>query len=94
MDQKKDFSNRIFLTDRKHLLVDGVEHVGSFNEKEIGLVTNMGFLTLRGEGMHITQLNLENGNLVVEGRISTMEFIDNKNAGGLRGKGMLNRIFK
>jgi len=94
MEPKKDFNNRIFLTDRKHLLVDGVEHVGNFNEKEIGLVTNMGFLTLRGEGMHISQLNLENGNLVVEGRISSMEFLDNKNTGSLRGKGMLKRIFK
>lgn len=94
MEPKKDYNNRIILTDRKHLLVDGVEHVGSFNEKEIGLSTNMGLLTLRGEGMHITQLNLENGNLIVEGQISSMEFSEHKNAGGPRGKGMLNRIFK
>ncbi len=92
--EPKGCINRISLTERKHLLVDGVEHVGNFNEKEIGLVTNMGFLTLRGEGLHITQLNLENGNLIVEGRIYAMEFIDNKSAGSLRGKGMLNRIFK
>jgi len=94
MESKTDFSNRIVLTDRTHLLVDGVEHVGNFNEKEIILVTNMGWLTLRGDGLHITQLNLESGNLVVEGRICTMEFIENKSAGSLRGKGMLNRIFK
>lgn len=94
MEFKQDFSNRIVLTDRKHLLVDGVEHVGNFNEKEISLVTNMGLLVLRGDGLHITQLNLESGNLAVEGRISTMEFTEHKGAGGFRGKGMLNRIFK
>ncbi len=94
MELKKDFSNRISLTDREHLLIDGVEHVENFNEKEIDLVTNMGFFILRGEGLHITRLNLENGNLVVEGRIRDMEFIDNKSAGSARGKGVLNRIFK
>ncbi|AGK99763.1 sporulation protein YabP [Desulfoscipio gibsoniae] len=94
MDIKSDFINRIVLTDRKNLVLDGVEQVGNFNEKEISLVTNMGFLTLRGEGLHITQLNLENGNLVVQGRICALEYIENKTAGGFRGKGMLNRIFK
>ncbi|TYO96958.1 sporulation protein YabP [Desulfallas thermosapovorans] len=94
MEFKQDFNNRIVLTDRKHLLVDGVEHVGNFNEKEISLVTNMGMLVLRGEGLHITQLNLESGNLAVEGRINTMEFTEHKGTGGFRGKGMLNRIFK
>lgn len=87
MEPNTGFSNRIALTDRKHLLVDGVEHVGNFNEKEIGLVTNMGFLTLRGEGLHITQLNLERGNLVVEGRICAMDFIENKSAGSFRARG-------
>ncbi|SFR04471.1 sporulation protein YabP [Desulfoscipio geothermicus] len=94
MEQKQAFSNRLVLTDRRYLQVDGVEHVGNFNEKEITLDTNMGFLTLRGEGLHITQLNLESGNLVVEGKINFMEFTDGKGSGGFRGKGMLNRIFK
>lgn len=94
MEQKQRISNQLELTDRKYLRVVGVEHVGNFNEKEISLDTNMGFLTLRGEGLHITQLNLESGNLVVEGRINSMDFIDNKNSGGFRGKGMFNRIFK
>jgi len=89
-------SNKVVLTDRRHLFLEGVEHVGNFDEKEIALDTNMGFLSLRGQGLHITQLNLEEGKLVVEGVISSLEFIENKSARGARsrGKGMLSRIMK
>ncbi len=93
MEQKRDFVNRLLLTDRKHLVVDGVEHVGKFNEREISLDTNMGMLTLRGEGLHITRLNLESGNLVVEGRLDYMEFTQGKTA-GVRSKSILEKIFK
>ncbi|MBF7082695.1 sporulation protein YabP [Desulfallas sp. Bu1-1] len=96
MEQKQAFSNRLTLTDRKHLVIEGVEHVGKFNDREINLDTNMGLLTLRGQELHITHLNLESGNMMVEGFISSMEFTERKGSVGARGgsKGMLNRIFK
>ncbi|WP_066634318.1 sporulation protein YabP [Desulfolucanica intricata] len=88
--------NRILLTDRKHLALEGVQHVGSFDEREICLDTNMGFLLLKGEDLHITQLNLDSGRLVVEGYISSMEFQDGRSAKGMKakGKGVLSRILK
>ena len=92
MDEKVKQS--LTLTDRKYLKIEGVQHVGSFDEKEIMLDTVMGFLSLKGEGLHITQLNLGQGLLVVEGFISSMSFQENKTARGGKGKGMINRIFK
>jgi sporulation protein YabP len=88
--------NKLVLTDRRLLFLEGVEHVGTFNENEIALDTNMGFLALRGQGLHITQLNLEEGKMVVEGVIASLEFIENKSAKGARsrGKGILSRIMK
>lgn len=44
---------------RKQLILQGVLLVDSFDESEIKLETNMGILSLKGEGLHITQLNLE-----------------------------------
>ncbi|MCL2338051.1 MAG: YabP/YqfC family sporulation protein [Firmicutes bacterium] len=87
------FSNRLLLTERKHLVVDGVEHVGKFTEKEINLDTNLGRLVLRGDFLHITQLNLEEGNLVVEGRVDQLVFTE-KTSKGARGKGLMGRILK
>lgn len=85
--------HKLILTERKHLVIEGVLHVGSFDEKEISLDTSLGFLLLKGEGLHITQLNLDEASLTVEGFISSMEFLEGKSAKG-RGKGMLSRILK
>lgn len=88
-------TNKIILTDRKQLVLEGVEYVGNFDDREIALDTNMGFLALRGEGLHITQLSLEEGRLVVEGTVSSLEFHENRSARGKRsGKGVLSRIMK
>ncbi len=94
VEQKQGFSNRLTLTERNHLVVQGVEYVGKFNEREINLDTNLGFLVLRGEGLHITNLDLETKNMVIEGRISALEFYDRKSGKSIKGKGMLDRIFK
>lgn len=90
------FQNRLELTDRRRLVLDGVEHVGTFDESEISLDTNMGFLLLKGKGMHITELNLEKGKLTVEGFISLIQFIEGKSAKGVKDKGktFLKRILK
>lgn len=81
---------------RKRLMLQGVQHVGSFDEQEITLDTNMGFLQLKGEGMHITHLNLDVGNLVVEGIINGLEYVEGKTSRGARarGKGIINRLLK
>ena len=90
---EKQAKNKLVLTDRKHLVLEGVQQVGSFDEKAISLDTNLGFLQLKGEDMHITQLNLDVGSLVVEGFISSMEFLDGRSAKG-KGKGVLSRLLK
>lgn len=96
MEQKQSYNNRLTLIDRKHLAIEGVEYVGKFNDKEINLVTNMGLLTLRGQELHITQLNLESGHLAVAGLISGLEFSESRGSGSGRAgtRGVLHRIFK
>lgn len=92
-EQGKHF---LSIEERKKLTLNGVQHVGSFDEQEITLDTNMGFLKLKGEGMHITHLNLDQGGLVVEGFIHGLEYIEGRTAKGgkARGKGIINRLLK
>ncbi|WP_031516481.1 sporulation protein YabP [Desulfofalx alkaliphila] len=89
-------SHRLDMVDRKQLTLKGVQHVGSFNDYEITLDTNMGYVSLKGENLHITQLNLEEGDLTVEGYINAIEYIDGKTAKGgkVKGKGILDRLLK
>ena len=64
------------LEDRKKLSVSGVSDVGSFDEQNVTAVTGMGELTVRGEGLHITKLSLDTGELCVEGRISSLSYAE------------------
>ena len=62
------------LTDRKRLSLTGVEDVDCFNEQIVVLRTPLGALTLSGEGLNISQLNLGEGKLMVEGEITAIEY--------------------
>lgn len=88
--------HKIELINRANIKIDGVEHVGSFDEEEISLVTKMGILVLKGEGLHITQLNLEDSNLIVEGIISSMVYQEDKGMKNKRdrGRGIIERILR
>ncbi len=85
--------HKLVLLERKHLALEGVKQVGTFNESEVDLDTTLGYLCLKGANLHITQLNLDEGKLTVEGYISAIEFNENKMPGN-KGRGLLNRILK
>ena len=83
------------LCDREVLSLAGVLHVASFDEKEIALETELGFLSLKGEGLHITQLNLDQGTLTAAGYFHALVYQDAKaSRRGPRGRSVLNRLLK
>lgn len=92
----KENRYQIIMTNREHIVIEGVEHVASFDEEEIILETKTGLLLLKGENLHIIQLNLEEGNLIVEGLIKAVDFTEEKVARGFKGRGksFLNRLMK
>lgn len=92
MDERNAHS--IFIRGRKQLIMEGVHHVDSFDESEIILQTNMGAVILKGEGLHITELNLEMGNLTAEGFFTGLQYKESKGKGKGSGKKILNRLFK
>ena len=87
---KPQSTNNIILEDRTRLSVTGVEDVDSFNEAEVNLVTEAGFVTITGQQLHISHLSLEDGQLVVEGEISGIVYADNVAREG----GLFSRLFR
>ena len=60
MEEKQNRTlHRLQLTDRQKGCIQGVKDVNSFDEKEISLVTEAGTLSIKGEGLHVTSLDLE-----------------------------------
>ncbi|MCI5537221.1 MAG: sporulation protein YabP [Oscillospiraceae bacterium] len=78
-ENKIKFPHNVFLEDRKKLSVSGVNDIGSFDDETIVAYTDMGELTVRGEGLHINKMSVDTGELSVEGEISALIYSENEN---------------
>ena len=83
--------HRLELDGRERLLVTGVEEVERFDEEEIVMNTTAGVLVVGGNQLHIGKLNLDGGELHVDGAIHTLLYEDMGPAGGQGG--LLRRLF-
>ena len=70
--------HNIIMEDRKKLSISGVTDIESFDEQTIIAITDSGELTIRGWNLHITRLNLEQGELMVDGDISSLTYTDTR----------------
>ncbi len=85
------FQHRLVITEREAIIVDGVSNVESFDDQEVILETSSGMLMLHGKDFHIKQLNLDQGNLTIEGYITGLEYAEEM---GKKARGFLERLFK
>lgn len=95
-DEKHTFrggQHRLVIENREHTEVTGVIHVDSFDDEEVIMETELGLLAVRGENLHIKHLNLEQGEVTIDGYILEIAYADEKRSRG-RGKNILERLFK
>ena len=81
--------HQLTLEGRTRAKLSGVMAVSCFNEQEIVLETSEGEVALLGNGLHIGQLNLEEGQLDVTGEIAGIEYngpVSKKERHGLFGR--------
>ena len=69
------------LKNRENLSLDGVLEVVSFDEGAVVLKTALGRLTVEGEGLHVTKLLLDCGEVSLEGKIRGMYYDDTREGG-------------
>lgn len=86
----------LHIVNREQVTVQGVLSVESFDDAEIILETDIGTLTLRGEELHIKQLDLESGRFAVDGMISACTYSAPRQRGGrsAKSRGFLERLLK
>ncbi len=68
-------SHILTLDNRSRLSLTGVEDVSGFNEEAVSVRTTEGTLIIRGSGLHIDRLNLETGDVSVDGSIDSMQYL-------------------
>lgn len=86
--------HEIVMLNRKTLAVTGVQKVESFDAEEFLLNTECGFLAIRGQNLHIKNLNLEDGEVAIEGTILDMGYIDGGQSAQEKAKGLFSKLFK
>lgn len=79
----------VTMEDRKRLQLTGVTDVESFDEQTVLLVTEPGELVIRGNGLHISRIDVASGDLTLEGEIDELSYGDRRPQGG-----MLSRLFR
>ena len=75
-EELSGMQHRLELDGRERLLVSGVEEVERFDEEEIVMNTTAGTLVVGGTDLHIGKLNLDGGELHVDGAIHTLLYED------------------
>ncbi len=83
-------AHSIQIDNRERVSITGVNDVESFNEQEVILSTEQGDLVVTGEGLHISRLNLDEGQLVVGGLVSGIEYEMQQSSKG----GLFSRVFR
>ncbi len=91
MEEKRiKMPHNLVMEDRKTLSITGVCDVDSFDESTIIVFTDMGELTVRGFDLHIKNLNIEAGEVSLEGKISSLSYADNMAKTG----GFFSKVFR
>ncbi len=66
----------VFFDGREKITVTGVVDVISFDEEAVYAETEKGVMILKGINFHVTKLNLDNGELDIEGEVYNMTYED------------------
>lgn len=96
VEEKQNFrggQHRLVIENREHTEVTGVLHVDSFDDEEVIMETELGLLAVRGENLHIKHLNLDQGEVTIDGYVLELAYAEEKRSRN-RGKSFLERLFK
>ncbi len=93
MEDKMGKKHTVNLVDRERLSISGVLEVFSFDEEMIELETSKGYVDVRGEGLHIVKMNIDDGEVSVEGIITDLIYHDSQGPGKKKGA-LMSKLFK
>lgn len=93
MAEEKKFKHNVIINDREFIKVTGVLDVISFDEEMVVAETEMGIMILKGINFHVSKLDLDNGNLEIDGEIHSLLY-EEKGTYGKPSGGFLSKIFK
>ena len=76
------------LDNRSLLSLTGEEDVVGFDEQTINIRLSDCTLVVKGTSLHISKLSLDSGDVVIDGRISSLQYL------GASGRNMRSKLFR
>lgn len=83
--------SNLYVENRKKIRVTGVKDVDNFDDYNISVKTFMGDLVIGGEELKINKLDVESGELLVEGKLNSLFYNDNSSSDN---SSFFGRLFK
>lgn len=74
--QKPRMLHNVIIENRKRMSITGVHDIDSFNDHGIIVLTELGVLIIKGADLHINKLNVESGDVSIEGEIDSLTYTD------------------
>jgi sporulation protein YabP len=91
--QRSERSHNLSMENRQRIILTGVVNVGSFNDQEIILETVLGMLVVKGMSLHMNRLNLETGDLMIDGNVNSCIYSEKQDF-KTKGAGFFSKLFK
>ena len=92
-DNRTEGKHELQILDRASGRISGVKEVLAFDTEGIRLDTVCGRLTIRGKDMHISQLSVENGCIMMSGTVESIQYVSGTNV-KTEGKSIWQRMFR
>ncbi|MXQ54534.1 sporulation protein YabP [Shimazuella alba] len=94
MVQDSNKHHELILTNRNELEVSGVTGIESFDSEEFLLSTEYGYLGIRGQELHLKNLDLEQGIVSIRGQFLDISYLDVNHPRSDKTKSVLGRLFR
>ncbi|MEA4912244.1 MAG: YabP/YqfC family sporulation protein [Oscillospiraceae bacterium] len=85
----KPAEHAVTITDRAQVALCGIEEVGSYDAGGILMKSSLGELVIRGEGLRIKSFDRVSGKLLIEGKVSALQYAEQRE----KGEGLFARLF-
>lgn len=87
-------AHEIRIINRGLMMVKGVMHIESSDDQEVVLDTDLGLLIIRGDGLQIKSLNVQDGNCTLEGTMVSVQYTHGSGSRQKGAKSLFERLLR
>lgn len=93
MEERKRtmLGQNIIIENREKMNISGVIDIHSFDDEVALIETELGILMIKGDNLKMNKLNLENNELIIEGRLVALNYTDSSE---MKKGNLFGKIFK